>query len=45
MARILDVSPIGCASQKFNLAVRQWISQQAELTPIVKKVRRQVSEV
>jgi hypothetical protein len=37
MARILDVSPIGCASHKFNLAVCQWILQQAELTPIVKK--------
>ena len=45
MARILDVPLIGCASQKFNFAVCQWISQQAELTPIVKKVRRQVSEV
>ena len=45
MARILDIPLIGCASHKFNLVVRQWISQQAELTPIVKKVCRQVSEV
>lgn len=39
MGQILRVPLIGCASHKFNLAVRQWISQQAELTPIVKKVR------
>jgi hypothetical protein len=45
MALILDVPLIGCANHKFNLAVCQWISQQAELTPIVKKVRCQVSEV
>jgi hypothetical protein len=43
MARILGVPLIGCASHKFNLAVRQWISQQSELTPIVKKVRQQPS--
>ena len=45
MTRILDVPLIGCASHKFNLAVRQWISQQTEPIPIVKKVCRQVSEV
>lgn len=39
MARILGIPLIGCASHKFNLAVRQWIAQQAELTPILKKVR------
>ena len=38
MARILGVPLIGCASHKFNLAVRQWIARQAELTPILKKV-------
>ena len=38
MARILRVPLIGCASHKFNLAVRQWIAQQAELAPILKKV-------
>jgi hypothetical protein len=43
MARILGVPLIGCASHKFNLAVCQWISQQSELTPIVKKVRQQPS--
>jgi hypothetical protein len=42
---ILNVPLIGCASHKFNLAVRKRILQQAELTPIVKKVRCQVSEV
>ena len=43
MARILGVPLIGCASHKFNLAVRQWISQQAERTPIIKKVREPAS--
>ena len=38
MARILGVPLIGCASHKFNLAVWQWIAQQAELAPILKKV-------
>ena len=38
MARILDVPLIGCASHKFNLAVREWIANQAQLTPIIKKV-------
>lgn len=38
MARQLGVPLIGCASHKFNLAVRQWISQQADLIPIIKKV-------
>lgn len=38
MGRILGVPLIGCASHKFNLAVRQWISGQAELTPIIRKV-------
>ena len=38
MARILGVPLIGCASHKFNLAVRQWIARQNELAPILKKV-------
>jgi hypothetical protein len=43
MARILGKPLIGCASHKFNLAVCQWISQQAELTPIIKKAREPAS--
>jgi hypothetical protein len=39
MARILGVPLIGCASHKFNLAVRQWIKDQDKLAPIIKKVR------
>jgi hypothetical protein len=38
MARILGIPLIGCASHKFNLAVRQWISRQSDLGPILKKV-------
>jgi hypothetical protein len=30
---------LGCASHKFNLAVRRWISEQEELNPIIAKVR------
>ena len=38
MARILGVPLLGCASHKFNLAVRRWISEQSDLTPIIEKV-------
>lgn len=38
MARILGVPLIGCASHKFNLAVRRWISEQLTLTPNIEKV-------
>jgi len=37
MARLLNVPLIGCASHKFNLAVRRWIDSQVELTPIIQK--------
>jgi hypothetical protein len=39
MARILGIPLLGCASHKFNLAVRRWISERPELTSIIKKVR------
>ena len=38
MARILKVPLLGCASHKFNLAVRRWIAGQSDLIPIIKKV-------
>jgi hypothetical protein len=38
MARILNVPLLGCASHKFNLAVRRWIAAQSDLTPIITKV-------
>ena len=38
MARIMNVPLLGCASHKFNLAVRRWIAEQEELTPIIAKV-------
>jgi hypothetical protein len=37
MARLLNVPLIGCASHKFNLAVRRWIGSQTELTTIIQK--------
>ena len=40
MARIMKVPLLGCASHKFNLAVRRWIDEQPDLSPIIKKVRR-----
>ncbi len=39
MARLLNVALLGCASHKFNLAVRRWIGEQPELIPIIAKVR------
>ena len=39
MSRILDIPLIGCASHKFNLAVREWITNQPQLSPIIKKVK------
>jgi hypothetical protein len=38
MARLLNVALLGCASHKFNLAVRCWIAEQPELSPIIAKV-------
>ena len=38
MARILKAPLLGCASHKFNLAVRRWIDSQSELVPIISKV-------
>ncbi len=38
MARTLNVPLIGCASHKFNLAVKRWIASQPELIPIINKV-------
>lgn len=38
MARTLQIPLIGCASHKFNLAVRRWIDSQPDLTPIIHKV-------
>ncbi len=38
MAQTLKVPLLGCASHKFNLAVRRWISSKPELTLIINKV-------
>jgi hypothetical protein len=38
MARTLNIPLLGCASHKFNLAVRRWIAAQSDLTPIITKV-------
>ena len=39
IARTMDVPLIGCASHKFNLAVRKWMEGQPQLTAIIAKVR------
>jgi len=39
MARTLNVPLLGCASHKFNLAVRRWIAGQPDLVAILDKVR------
>ena len=39
MARTLNVPLIGCASHKFNLAVKRWIASQPDLMSIITKVR------
>jgi hypothetical protein len=38
MARLLHIPLLGCASHKFNLAVRRWIDEQPELSEVIKKV-------
>ena len=38
IARTMEVPLIGCASHKFNLAVRRWIKDQPDLTEIIAKV-------
>jgi hypothetical protein len=38
IARTMEVPLIGCASHKFNLAVRLWIKNQPELQEIIAKV-------
>jgi hypothetical protein len=38
IARTMEVPLIGCASHKFNLAVRRWIKDQPDLTDIIAKV-------
>jgi hypothetical protein len=38
MARTMSVPLIGCASHKFNIAVRHWMEFQPQLTTIIKKV-------
>ena len=38
MARIMKVPLLGCTRHKFNLAVRRWIAEQEELTPIIAKL-------
>lgn len=38
MSKDLDVPLLGCASHKFNLAVREWIKDQPSLDHIIKKV-------
>jgi hypothetical protein len=45
MARTLNVPLIGCASHKFNLAVKRWIASQPEVAPIVNKVSSAASWV
>jgi hypothetical protein len=42
IARTMDVPLIGCASHKFNLAVRKWMDGQPQLTAIIAKVRNGV---
>ena len=39
MARTLNIPLLGCASHKFNLAVRRWIAGQPDLVAILDKVR------
>jgi hypothetical protein len=39
MARTLNILLLGCASHKFNHAVRQWIAGQPDLVAILDKVR------
>ena len=38
IARTMEVSLIGCASHKLNLAVKKWIENQPELKEIIAKV-------
>jgi hypothetical protein len=38
MARMLRVPLLGCASHKFNLAVRLWIDNEPQLTAVILKV-------
>ena len=38
IARTMDVPLIGCASHKFNLAVRKWMEGQPQLNEIIAKV-------
>lgn len=42
MARLLNVPLLGCASHKFNLAVRRWIAEQPGLSSIITKVSKRV---
>jgi hypothetical protein len=42
IARTMDVPLIGCASHKFNLAVRKWMEGQPQLNEIIAKVRSSV---
>jgi hypothetical protein len=39
IAQIMKVPLLGCASHKFNLAVRRWIDEQPDLSQIIKKMR------
>jgi hypothetical protein len=38
MSKILKAPLIGCGSHKFNLAVRQWISNQPQLKEIIQRI-------
>ena len=38
IARTMKIPLIGCASHKFNLAVKKWIKEQPQLTDIIEKV-------
>ena len=38
IARTMKIPLIGCASHKFNLAVKRWIKEQPQLTDIIEKV-------
>lgn len=42
MARLLNVPLLGCASHKFNLAVRHWIAEQPGLSSIINKASKRV---
>ena len=45
MARTLNIPLLGCASHKFNLAVRRWIAGQPDLVAILYMVRNAANDL